>query len=1059
MVVICRLCLKSLDAITTDYFDILFGDDRGLAPYNYLEKVIPELYLSLTEAPILCKECYDQTKKFYYFKQSCLKTDQLIRIFMRHFRSSGKVNLENVISYWKTQYQKNQIPFKVDQVMLEKILGLGAEKQPVAEDENNFKGLTVNLDMEELKEKELTEQIKRELLGNSKFKRLTDALDSYIMGRVINYSFKSTYALIRKSTHKDMKEAIRKTGDKHLINQENNLKLFDLILIEQDPICGLKIINLAKPLPVRVLRRKSNVFTVSSEPKERPREDYSGICYMLSEKTHPLPKAQIRVKPVTTLQEPKSVSLETPQTSCPRSKLDKGLPKNAKQSKTTLPSTTNQRDNEVPLNIFTRNESSNVVGNVTVQNSSDLAPNNPEETLDNPRNPSENTESVMDIYPGSPQTEDDGGGDHFSEQPEVNQPRSKTNQNKAKTAEKTVDIRSFRRKSAKQIRRDAKKASSIDEWPQDVNYFESPLHRDVLLLFANFNVDGDYINDHDYFRSPYGTTQMVENQFCVCMLCGKRQLAWTHVKHMKTHETSCRLCGEQFENVYRLNLHAYSHFYYCVVCKTTVFYHSYFYHAKIHSTSYLKPINRLQMNKNAKKTENKRPTLEPNCVLKLLEDHSETANEKRANSAVSPASSSTESATSESSEHQRLTLSDLLNEPVTSTPPEMILLTEEETEELCSGKTAKHRYAETPLKSVKDVLADIRRQAVVDDVRLRGRPKQENPKETVKKSNKTRLKRQPKRRKRKNKDSLDAYVIKKPKRYVKKSKKSETASPHGDVSQSKRSKNKEISSENFAAAPSTSCEKLTPPENELRPEMVDPGLHRSKVTSEAQNPVKTSATESFSLGEQSDVPIGSKTPGILGRKSGTCKKSVFRPEMNQTTDSNDIIANFAPEVDESEAENLNKPSLKNPIEGESNVPVRPKSRTRKKSMSTEEHLNEPKQKKRRKSTFEPDETCVAEKPKMCRKNIIAPDLTALERKCDDLPSILSSVKSRRRRNSIYQKPRSDLKEPEKRLVVILEKVPCLETLQLAYMVEQLKERSLQAIEFQKMRNMSEREGQ
>ncbi|XP_048522013.1 uncharacterized protein LOC109537061 isoform X3 [Dendroctonus ponderosae] len=108
------------------------------------------------------------------------------------------------------------------------------------------------------------------------------------------------------------------------------------------------------------------------------------------------------------------------------------------------------------------------------------------------------------------------------------------------------------------------------------------------VLPTKFTSEGDYVNDHDYFISPYARNRMASvrrkgGEHCICLLCDLIHLSSKHVEHMSAHYTKCAICCADFKNVFVLNMHVRKHTSHCKECKLSVTYARFLHHAETHN--------------------------------------------------------------------------------------------------------------------------------------------------------------------------------------------------------------------------------------------------------------------------------------------------------------------------------------------------------------------------------------------------------------------------------------------------------------------------------------------
>ncbi|CAG9770366.1 unnamed protein product [Ceutorhynchus assimilis] len=120
------------------------------------------------------------------------------------------------------------------------------------------------------------------------------------------------------------------------------------------------------------------------------------------------------------------------------------------------------------------------------------------------------------------------------------------------------------------------------------------MNENICTISTKFTSQGDYINDHDYFRSPYERYGLIE--FATnrrrCLLCGHALPIDEHIRHMQCHSTYCRICKLDFNNVFVLNFHVRQHIYRCPDCHVNVTYARYAHHAETHNARTLSNLKK-----------------------------------------------------------------------------------------------------------------------------------------------------------------------------------------------------------------------------------------------------------------------------------------------------------------------------------------------------------------------------------------------------------------------------------------------------------------------------------
>ncbi|KAJ8968903.1 hypothetical protein NQ314_002044 [Rhamnusium bicolor] len=138
-----------------------------------------------------------------------------------------------------------------------------------------------------------------------------------------------------------------------------------------------------------------------------------------------------------------------------------------------------------------------------------------------------------------------------------------------------------------------------------------PEDNDVVVLFTNYTVEGEYINDHDYLINPYKRNKVLIEEgsqwYCMCYICHSKHHVYDHVPHMNTHESICKVCKVDLGNPYMLNVHVKVHTKPCKQCTERVSYGEWDTHLEQHFQDEIEFEKGLQKKIYHVRTRRKRP--------------------------------------------------------------------------------------------------------------------------------------------------------------------------------------------------------------------------------------------------------------------------------------------------------------------------------------------------------------------------------------------------------------------------------------------------------------------
>ncbi|KAL1502754.1 hypothetical protein ABEB36_007856 [Hypothenemus hampei] len=608
---ICRLCLKRYPLLRNHkFFSIDYRNSNGISISSIMKTFIPEMYLGLSENPVICSSCHKALENAYSFRMQCLRSENLIGIYMRetHY-TKPTINLQAVVDYWAEIYRRQRRHTEVAKANLAEWFGLVGdvleEKSVDIVQENNDATLFHNFEENFEKLKKDIASVKEQLnilRTNNQHDNTKKSLEKEISSQMLDFTQlqivditsqmndERKYILVPK-TPLDINKGIGKECQ----SQEIPTKFNDTSQnVKNIHPTGRTLVTDkgGRTFPVKVVKINNQkelnklifapINATNQESVLRGRLPYDTSPDIQTQKENLTNKGNLPNKPIQASQpiNPQDLLNYELQSPSRNEEISQKISSKNKQNDEKRPLSKDFVDLTIdePTKKMKMKEFNNSLGSNCTESSCQKSYDSAEKS--NYLCP---TESVLQLIDNVPIDEveydlpeyvevNNLSIDDLNKMFDTNEVATEDYRQDIKDGD-SLDDRTTNQRVPAEYR--AKSLSNLEKYP------------DVFATTKTISMEGDYLNDHDYLISPYEINKLRIYKNCrgsryLCTLCGEFHPSNKHLQHMKSHDTHCLVCKVNFGNVFVLNLHALKHNFFCNVCGEDVPYSKYSKHEYLH---------------------------------------------------------------------------------------------------------------------------------------------------------------------------------------------------------------------------------------------------------------------------------------------------------------------------------------------------------------------------------------------------------------------------------------------------------------------------------------------